>query len=100
MHPIEEQPATAPPSLTKKQLELLKKPGPFRVYMITASGPNPKGKRQRLGLKLVNPKMEGLLHEVAEILLEKKTTKGQDFVVEDPRTTQILWTTASAGESK
>jgi len=97
MHPIEQSAAT-PPTLTKKQLALLKKPGPFRVYVVVASEANPNGKGQRVGMTLVNPKMPGLLHEVAEALLRLKAEKGTDFVVEDPRTTQILWTTASAGE--
>lgn len=72
------------------------KTGPFRVHTITALPPAEGGKGQRVSLKLVNPAMPGLLHEVAEALMQRKAAEGIDFIVEDPRTTQLLWTTAGA----
>jgi hypothetical protein len=82
-------PATSIPSLSKKQLAILTKPGPFRVYGIIATQGG-KG----VGLKLIDPKVKGVMHDVADALLQKKAKEGGEYVIEDPRTTQILWTTA------
>lgn len=78
-------------SLTKKQVALLNSPGPFRVHTVVL---NPAGKPA--GLKVFDPSMPGPLHALATKLLIEKEKEGGDYVVEDPRTTRILWTTKGA----
>ena len=91
--PLEQ--ATGIPTLSKNQIAALKQSGPFRVYQIVSMKAR-KCKKKGIGLKLIDPKVQGLLHEVADALLQKREAEGGEYVIEDPRTTKILWTTAGS----
>jgi hypothetical protein len=80
-------------TLTPKQRKLLMMDGPFRVHKVH---PQAKGKEPKF--TLINPAWKGTLGKVADELLAMKATTGEDYVIENPRTTQLVW--ASVGVQK
>lgn len=95
MNQTNSAPTVALSTLTKKQIAILNKPGPFNVY---ALGTVEVHGKQKAALKRL-PRIDGKLHEAAESLLQLKADQGGDYILEDPRTTKVLWTTANSGKN-
>lgn len=82
------------PKLTPRQKAILMKEGPFRIYTINEEATKPSER-----LELIDPARQGTLAAIASGLANLKAAHGGDYVIEDPRTTQILWSTIHLGVS-